>query len=259
MRSRFFLAAGVAATAAMASAAPVDFSVVNRAASGELGHRAALSQIYSGHGDFSASEIVFGGTNFKSALRTRVVSEFTSADGTITARRVIDRDGLGLLNIGSGVGTADDQNWMDGTVRFRAEVKQASDNSVFGFIDDANGSIATVIGNTGAIGVISPEFNMSTNFRWFLRNRSQKVTYTSSEADNDGSDHLITYEIIGLDVRTFLLFWEDRGIGDFDYNDSVIQLRLVSRPPTSIPLPSAAAKARAMAAVRILRFINGPS
>jgi len=110
---------------------------------------------------------------------------------------------------------------------------------VFGFIDDTNGGAATIVGNTGNVGVISPEFNMSSDFRWFLRNRSQTVTYTSSLADNGGVDHLVTYEILGLSTPTYLLFWEDRGNGDFDYNDSVIQLSLVGLP-TTIPLPSAA-------------------
>jgi len=241
MRSVYALAAGIAAMAATASASPVDLSVVNRASSGESGHRSILSQIYSGHGGFSATDVVFGGTNFRSSTRSRVVEQFSSRDGAITAHRVIDRNGLGLLEIGAGAGTADDQHWQDGTVRFRAEVKQASDNSVFGFIDDANGSVATVIGNTGNTGLISAEFNMSTDFRWFLRNRTQKVTYTSDESDNEGRDHLVTYEITGLGARTFLLFWEDRSNGDFDYNDSVIQLRLVNTPPTMAPLPSAAA------------------
>jgi hypothetical protein len=244
MRSNVLTAAAVAAMSSSALAAPVDYTVVNRSSGGGQGHRAILSSIYSGLGGFTRTDVMYGGTNFKgSASRSFVASEFTSGDGSLVVRRVQDRNGSGLLNIGNGPDGADDQQWEDGTVRFRAEVKRASDNSLFGFIDDANGSVATVVGNTGNTGVISPEFNMSTSFRWFLNNRTQKTMFTSAEGDNDARDHLVTYEVTGLGAKTYLLFWEDRGSGDFDYNDSVIQLRLVGPDTAMVPLPTAGGEA----------------
>ena len=240
MRLSLFIAGGIAALGAQAMADMADYSVVNRTGVDQLGHRQILNTVYKNHGGFYLSDSALGGTNHSLTRSTSLVGlEFASRDGAISARRVQDSSGAGLLHLAYGALGADDQHWADGTVRFSAEVKQASDNSVFGFLDDTHGGAATVVGNTGNIGVLSPEFNMSGDFRWFLRNRSQTVTYTSALEDNGGIDHLVTYEILGLSSPTYLLFWEDRGNGDFDYNDSVIQLRLVGMP-TTIPLPSAA-------------------
>jgi len=200
-----------------ALAGPI-YTGINPPPGGELGHQAILQNIYGGAWSVSG------------------VRDFSN--GSISAIRVADAGVGGILPVLTGsAGANEDQRWSGGTVTVTAKAKYAGDSHVFGWIDDASENpvfqplISTNDFNNPVVVSLSP------SFRWALDDISIDRLWTSFPGDNlndsdQSIDMLTTYEITGSanPGKTWLIFWEDRINGDFDYNDAVIEINAVPAP-----------------------------
>ncbi len=166
-------------------------------------------------------------------------------NGVITATRVDDFGVGGVLNVLSGsAGDADDQVWSsDPLTVFSAKAvgRFAAFNQSFGVFEGESGGafqeLFSVSGSGYAVTGEVSNVNLTGDFR-FGRS-GQNGPQSSLDGDNvDGLNHLVTYEITGLNGdKTWLLFWEDLNQGDptdFDFNDLVVEVTA-----TVIPLPTA--------------------
>lgn len=207
--------------------ATTSFTTVNAPPSGEKNHRQILSQIYGG--------------SFWAASNGRDYS-----NGNITAMRLADRGAPTPTNLTSGVAAGDSFWTATSGVQLVAKAKFAADNSIFGWIDDSQGSGGAFqsIFNTSSLNTPATII-ANGNFRWALKDLSVNRTYTSNPSDNEGSgswcgqffDQLVTYKITRCDnngsVCEYVLFWEDRIKGlnaDYDYNDAVIVVEACAIP-----------------------------
>lgn len=146
--------------------------------------------------------------------------------------RTQDRNGSSPLQLdGSNSLTgAQDTNWADGVINVRVTAKVAGDSHTFGWYNDAGSGLfqsitPTVVGNT------VNNLALSTDFRWGL-DTSFHGELTSDEGDNTGGkDMMVTYAMFkNGDFFGWLLAWEDRLEGDFDYNDAWIEVALAPIP-----------------------------
>lgn len=213
------------ALAASSALADPNFTVVHPNAS-ELTHPQILHNVYGGSWTLSGNDYINGGL---SAVR---VADFGFASPLAAA-----------TGVSAGV---NDQAWAGQSIMLTARSKSAGDNSQFGWIDDTAANPAFVpLFNTGSIGA-SSTIIASSNFRWALKDLTMNSLFTSRASDNiDGSgaprDQMVTYRVNGLNTTdaVYLLCWEDRitghGSADYDYNDSVIELRAAA-----VPTPGAA-------------------
>jgi hypothetical protein len=226
--------------AGAAWAGPADYTVVNEPASNNQTHDKLLAAMYGG--SFVGQNLINGATNMKDgAVQNTTFGGYSN--GAITATRIMDRGGEGLLNLL--LNNDDDQQWADGVVQLQVTAKFADDNHTFGWIDATAGNAKNALLNTGSLN--SPVLvGLSSEFKWFLESPSTGNVLTSVEADNTGVgpfkstffDQMVSYEIIGVDgSKRYVLFWEDRlngqAFNDYDYNDAVIEIVVV-------PLPTAA-------------------
>jgi hypothetical protein len=193
----------------------------------ELNHHQILHNIYGGAWSLSGND-------------------YTS--GSLSAIRIADFGFISPLEASSGASSGvNDQTWAGQSIMLTARAKNAGDNSHFGWIDDTQAIPAFVpLFNTGSIGASSTIVG-SASFRWALKDLTMNTLFTSLASDNLDTnsiarDQLVTYRINGLNTSeaVYLLCWEDRiygkGSADYDYNDSVIELRA-----TLVPAPGAAA------------------
>jgi hypothetical protein len=156
-----------------------------------------------------------------------------------TFSRVKDRNGTSPLDLqqvqpGGNAGTAQDTVWRDGTVDVRVTAKIAGDNHTFGWYDgDTSNSFNTitdtVVGNTQTV-------SLSSQFVWGLntdQNNGTSLALTSDATlDNVGQDQMVTYFIArNGQFYGWLLAWEDRRDGDFDYNDAWLEVTIVIPSP----------------------------
>ena len=167
--------------------------------------------------------------------------------------------------------TAADEVWGPGKYEAAAVARFAASTQVFGTYGpsgyvpmfDTQGT-GFDVGGGGTVNETGPfEFWRSGDFT------SLHLSLASGNAD--GRDHMVTYEIAGLDPtpgygKTWLLFWEDLDLmpavpgkkakkdkrTSADYNDLVVELREVvdagptpqsecePPPPAAVPLPAGA-------------------
>ncbi len=193
----------------------------------EANHPQILHNIYGGAWTLSGNNYISGG---------------------LSAVRVADSGFISPLEASSGASSGvSDQTWSGQSIMLTARAKNAGDNSQFGWIDDTQANPAFVpLFNTGSLGASSTIVG-SSSFRWALKDLTMNTLFTSRAADNIDSnsnarDQLVTYRITGLNTSeaVYLLCWEDRiygkGSADYDYNDSVVELRA-----TLVPAPGALA------------------
>lgn len=227
IRTAVFMCAMGIVGASIANAAPM-YNTIQAAPSGEKNVNEILG-------------IMFGGS-WTSVLP----GSLDMTNGSQTAQRVADGNVGGPMSLMASLGslnTADGQIWSGTQAGLEITAKYAGDNSVFGWRDDTNGGVFSMVSNTGTIGYTST-FNVSSEFRWVLQDLSTGTEFTSRVSDNlDGSGgahgQLVTYRLTGAGfaMPTWALFWEDRmSGGDYDYNDSVIVI-------SAIPAPGAASLA----------------
>ena len=220
------LAVGVAVLFSCASAAYAGYTPVS--SGGGSSHESILEHVYGG--DFVGSG---------EALSANVFTVFSN--GTVTARRVKDFGESGNLCLLTGdETTSDDDEWTDGIAVAEAQARFAGYSQEFGF-DDGNGYVKLfdITGsNYNATGGTLAEFDLGAIWQWARANDSDggspsNLHYSWAGDNADGVDHLVTYHITGIPglpttTNCWMLFWEDlNGGGDHDYNDLVIELRVV--------------------------------
>ncbi|MGH7243523.1 MAG: hypothetical protein ACREJD_08925 [Phycisphaerales bacterium] len=164
-------------------------------------------------------------------------------NGSVTAQRIADGNVGGPMSLTASLGslnTSDGQIWSGSQVAFEVKAKYAGDSSIFGWRDDTNGGVFSMVSATGNIGT-SGSFDVSSSFRWVLQDQSTGQEFTSRISDNvDGSGahgQLVTYRMTGAGFSnpTWALFWEDRmGASDYDYNDSVVVVSAMVPAPGSL-------------------------
>lgn len=173
------------------------------------------------------------------------------SNGTITAVRVEDIYQAPVLTLAPAAivptnsnGSFDDQLWQANFKLASAEAIFGAFNQEFGYFDGAVGGSYTKLFNasgsqysvTGSADIS----NLSGHLLRWARGGNNRV-WSSRIADNsDGLDHMVTYNIQGLNngFVTWLVMWEDLTTGDqfldFDYNDLVVEIRAL---PVAVPEP----------------------
>ncbi len=225
LTSLFVVLAGLAIGPTMARA---DFIPIGPPHTGELGHAAILEGIYSPGSAWSAVPRPGGPT-------------VDYSNGVLTALRVDDYGRGGLVDVNSGVaGVMDDRLWIGGPVVATARARFASHKQILGYstngqagdfieLFEAQGSGLNVTG--------SAELSLPAGQSWsWTRSGSGHVWFSEPAYSPDTLDHLVTYQITGLNdgYNRWMLFWEDLpNLGDGDYNDFVVEL--------SAPVPEPAA------------------
>lgn len=230
MKSTRVLSALAVITAAGAPALAA-FSTVNAPSGLELSHESIFEGIYGGN-------FVMGGNNFAGS----------GASLGIMATRVNDTGPGSHMNVltGSAGSGEDDQTWQDGIVFSNARARYAGFSQHFGYIDNASGAdpFQSVFQVTSQ--GLNPDMNSLPNFtettifsdpfRFARANTAGGANkFSSNPIDNiGGADHMVAYEITGVNGgrKTWWLFFEDQqmGVGDFDYNDLVVELVVVPLP-----------------------------
>lgn len=202
--------------AAPALAGP-EFTTVNQPIyPGEFNHAQILNEVFGG-------DFVFDGVDL--------------GNGAITAHRLADEGPDGTVNLLTGdSGGPADKFWRDTVgVSLELEAKFAADTSTFGWIDGTAGGNFNALIETGQIGE-SVFVSLADEFRWALDDSTTDTILTSNPGDQllDGSpvDQMVAYHVTGLegDANTWVLFFEDRIDGDYDFNDAVLQVTIVPAP-----------------------------
>jgi hypothetical protein len=194
----------------------------------EPSHSTILGDIYSG--TFTGS-----GTDLGDGLWT------IFSNGSITAYRVYDFDIEDeIIHIVTGNQNNVDQIWTDGTARVIAEAKYAAFTQSFGW---NGGGLGTdnyyELLTHDDVGNGPVEIMIDGDFLWGMKPDSYEW-WSKNSLNSDGSDHLVTYKITGLETpwTVWLLFHEDLpyASSDFDYNDFVIEVRAIPEPASILLL-----------------------
>lgn len=203
---------------------------------------------------------IYGGTWSGTGAALGAVGNTVFTNGTLTATRVHDDiSGVPGTNLiianGDGAGVTD-QTWQDGTTQFSAEVKYSALGQTL-WIDQTAGTTLMFGGpitadgfQSGKTGVVTLPFGTTWTFL-----RSDGVSggapaghvssslESANAAYDSGRDHMITYEITGLNRPgpTYLIAFEDipavdpQYVGsDYDYNDLVVEVQVVPEPFTML-------------------------
>lgn len=154
------------------------------------------------------------------------------SNGSVTATRVNDDS---------------DQIWSTGFVAAEAVARFAGYSQSFGIFSGASGgSFAKLFDVSGfGYGVSGAATELSLGSIYRLARAGDAAVANSHASENGGgADHMVTYQINGLNdhTSTYMVFFEDGGDGDF--NDLSVQLKTaaVQGPPNgqAVPLPAAA-------------------
>jgi hypothetical protein len=207
--------------------------------SGEKSVEELLEGIYGG--DFSSDDGIATGTS-------RTIYLGGGLDGNVAAVRVFDHSNneADPINLISGTPSDIDQIWTDGVARGTAQAKFAAYSQEFGYDqhDGVNGDRTgyepwiQVVGNGFASDGMSTQIigdaerAFSPTWEWVRTGNKPGAPHDLwySGSNTDGVDHMITYEITGLDNgadKTWLLFWEDevKWKSDRDFNDLVVEVQ----------------------------------
>ncbi len=138
-----------------------------------------------------------------------------------------------------------DQIWHNPDGQARAEVKWAADESYFGYEAGLGGGIGP--GNFNSLLLVEDQGPLDNwislpskgpkgsgpIFRFGLNDVTTNSYWSSLQSDNPGGrDHEVTYLITGgLSKGDYALGWEDRDLGDQDYQDAVVQVHGLSPVP----------------------------
>lgn len=201
---------------------------------GEIGIQSLLNGIYSETFTPTGSNATqYTGS---SITATRLHDFYVPNDGSIA----------GPVNLLSGTTSNVDQIWTDGIAIATAKARFAGYNQNFGYKDSSSSWVPwiTNIPNTGfnPVGtVVSPtDRTFIPTWEWARSSNSDGSGLTwYSGANTDGQDHMITFEITGLNngyEKTWLLLWDDQVAchTDRDFNDLAIEISAVA-----IPVPGA--------------------
>jgi hypothetical protein len=216
MDRRFVLLATTAAAAATANADLTYTTVEAPIYPGELNHAQILGNIFGG---------AFGANGL----------DYTN--GAIDVMRVADDGADGIIDLLEGASSdAEDQFWGDSFgVSLRLEAKYAADSAILGWKDGTSGGVFNPLIETGNLGD-SIFVSLTDEFRWALNDTTTGVFVTSNPNDqmlNDAPvDQMVAYHVTGVGEpgNTWVIFFEDRIGGDYDFNDAVFQLTVVPSP-----------------------------
>lgn len=208
--------AGIAAAAATAHAGVEYTNVLEPIYPGELNHAEILADI-------------FGGTFSANA--------YDYSNGTVTAARLADDGADGIVQLLTGDANGpEDQIWGDGDgVSLVIKAKYAADTATFGWIDGSSGGVFNPLIATGNLE--DKVFAALTGeFRWALDDATTNYLVTSSPLDqqlnSNPVDQMVAYHLTGLEggENSWILFFEDRIGGDYDFNDAAIVISVVPAP-----------------------------
>jgi len=216
---------GVLAVAA--TQAQAGFTTVQKSKrKSEATHEQILERVYGGN--FSAAGDGVSYTN----------------DAGVTVSRLADN--------GSG---QTDESWDADVQSAKAVASFARQKQSFGYFGGASGGDFTkmfdVAGKNFDVAGAATDVSLDGAVR-FGRGENVGKAFSSLAGENrDGQDHLVSYQVTGLDEETptFLLFWEDKAgkNSDWDYNDMVVEVQTAAAAaapgtgePLLIPVPSAA-------------------
>ena len=194
----------------------------------EPGHAAIMSDIYGG---FFAR-----------------VDELDFSNGDITAYRVYDYDDMAeTIHIVNGDQYDIDQIWTDGIATVTAQAKHAGMPQSFGWnqgedVEDDDG-LATnyypLLTDADILLGTIKEIEIAGPFLWGTQPK-QDQWWSKNSLNSDGSDHMVTYKITGLETEqtVWLAFWEDLpstgGEWDQDYQDFVVEIRAIPEPASML-------------------------
>jgi hypothetical protein len=214
--------------------AALTYTNVNNPPGGELSISHLLDGIYAGG--------VWGSFQTENSQNA---TSFTWVAGSITATRVFDQEnGIAGANLNLGAGpaaNATDQTWDDGIGQFLVKAKYAGYSQAFGYTDGSGyHELFEYTGPDGFLSLGPQVVDLTGNtWTWDRSDANGNATaginhWFSLEANNsDQRDHMITYEITGLDYKTWLVFWDDQNISipsDNDYNDLVVEIQVIPAP-----------------------------
>lgn len=173
-------------------------------------------------------------------------------NGTITAVRVEDIYSTPTLPALPAAlstpanGSLDDQLWQANFRLASAEAVFAALNQEFGYFDGAaGGSYVKLFNATGVKYAATGGADISSlsghTLRW-ARGGSGRVWSSKISDNSDQQDHMVTYNIQGLNSNyiTWLVLWEDLTTAehsDWDFNDLVVEIKAL--PVVPIPEPVA--------------------
>ena len=165
----------------------------------------------------------------------------------------------GLSNL-TRIDDESDQLWDNpGTIEATALAKYSSYSQAFGYLPgDSGGSFVELFSVTadGQQSSTPISFTIATSgaiFRWADDPNGAETApgfWSSFQDDNgDGLDHMVTFQITGTaghsgnTLGAYVLAFEDLpGGGDNDYNDLVVEVRMIAPPlTTAVPAPGSLA------------------
>ncbi len=166
--------------------------------------------------------------------------DFTN--GVLSAIRVDDLQLPSPMSTALGrPGDVTDQLWFGGVVSARAIARFAGYRQTFGYASADDGAYVELFAvrgrNMNVRGAAVVSLGTTESIVW-ARGIQPRLWYSDPARNTNGDDHLVTYEITGIDdgLKRWMLFWEDLdGLGDQDYTDLVVELT------TPIPEPAAIA------------------
>lgn len=243
------LAASASATMLCAAPALGQYTDVNSPAPGELTHVEILDGIY------SANFVASGGANIVGSGTQTLYDSYTDNTFGIELTRVLDT-GNNPLDVGAPYASQSgmaDALWADGLVSARAEAVFAGDAQRFGYFSGHGGGLPGALTDSFDVSLTDPNDGFSAtgsksfsllgaNFRWGRERQDGANRMSSNPGDNtNGSDQMVTYAVDFSNATgqwanynngrpVWLLFWEDRFTGDFDYNDLVIEISVIPLP-----------------------------
>jgi len=132
-----------------------------------------------------------------------------------------------------------DQFWANpGTESATARARFAGDTFDFGYIPE--GGIFTSLGNISNSGFFTQALSDLTggpyDFVWALAPSGVADIWTSDPNLPGPNDHMVTWMITGNTDRpgnvigNYVIAWEDRNLGDADYNDLVVEVSAAPIP-----------------------------
>jgi hypothetical protein len=203
--------------AAGAANAGIEYTTINDPQGAEQSHAEILGEIFGG-------VFMFDG-------------DVDLTNGVVTANRLADSGAPGIVDLAGGDSDGpDDRIWGDGDgIVISLEAKFAGDQATFGWIDGSVGGVYVPLIATNMVGD-TIEVSLSPEFRWALDDESFGNLVTSNPDDQSlfdaPVDHMVAYHVTGLDdgLNTFVLFFEDRIGGDYDFNDAVVTVSVVPAP-----------------------------
>ena len=138
-----------------------------------------------------------------------------------------------------------DQVWYETDGLAIAEAKFAGDALWFGYTSGLAGGVPgnfVQVQNNGYNATFGGQYVIQGNpfLRLNLFDQTQGTTWSSKQLENPGSrDHMLSFLITAdsnpfggtNSVGNYVVFWEDRNLGDQDYNDLVVELHDVAPVP----------------------------